>query len=569
MDGQPEIVIDVENHDVWSNGERVELQRKIFDLLVFFVGNPNRLLTKHAILRGVWPDTHVTEGSVKDAVRQLRQALGDDPHDPKFIATERGLGYRFLGGITIADGPDADGRGHETNETARREELHGLPRQDTPRMDRSTWGFVIGVLVVASFGAGLILNSRPDFTPAVAARMPYGLPDTPSIAVMPFEALGDDPKLENMALGLSDDMTTSLARLPQVFVSARGAVIAETLQDLPPNDLAERFGVRYILRGSLKGAPDAYRLSVRLIDTVEGRYVWTRQFDLTEADLFAARDEIVLETLVDMSVVLDEGQRDRRTQDTVNLESWLASNEAYREFLKFRPETNLRARTLFQKALDTDDKRAIPHAGLAFTYFQEAWRGWTEDRETAIALGFRHAEAAIALDPNQPLAHQALGSLLIARGEVEKGIAARRKAVELAPNDFTAIGGLATFLPAFGAEAEAVTLFHRAVRLNPNPPAWVPLWYGHALHVNGDVDAAVDWLRKAAIEDPEAAHVQARLALALVDQGSVDAALMAAKRAVDLDPNMSAARIATIFPFSDERRSAWFADLLNRSGLPR
>jgi tetratricopeptide (TPR) repeat protein len=140
--------------------------------------------------------------------------------------------------------------------------------------------------------------------------------------------------------------------------------------------------------------------------------------------------------------------------------------------------------------------------------------------------------------------------------------------VELAPNDFAAIGGLATVLPAYGFEDEAVSLFNRAIRLNPTPPAWVPLWYGHALHANGQIDEAVTWLQKAALANPDAAHVQARLAIALIDQGQMDAARDAVERALELDPNFAAGMLARLFPFASKEKSAWFEDLLVRSGLP-
>jgi adenylate cyclase len=561
-----ELVIDLAEHQVTRGGELIALQRKIFDLLVFFAENQGRLLTKNQILRGVWPETNVTDGSVKDSVKQLRSALGDDPSNPRFIVTERGVGYRFICPVALRDASASPVAPSDPDPAP---DPLTPPQNVGSSLPKPLLWIGAGIAALAIIVSTVLYRAAgSDLVPAMEANMPYGLPSTPSIAILPFKALSDDREIEIIARGLADDMTISLARLPQLVVSARLAASDDSLKDLPPHEIAERVGVEYLLQGTVQGTSEALRISAGLIDAVAGRIVWSRQFDVAGSILFGTRDKIVLDTLVAMSITLDEGQRDRATTDTTNLQSWIASNEAYLEYLVFQPANNARARTLWQRALELDDRRAVPHAGIAFTYFQEAWRGWTANREAALTTALKHARIAVERDPNQALGYQALGSVLIAQGHVNDGIAAKRKAVELAPNDFAAIGGLATFLPAYGFETEAVSLFHRAVRLNPDPPAWVALWFGHALHADGQVDEAVEWLTKAATVAPKTAHVHARLAAALADQGRLDEARSSVETALELDPNLSAARISQLFVFASEGKSRWFSELLHAAGLP-
>ncbi|MCH5374028.1 MAG: winged helix-turn-helix domain-containing protein, partial [Planctomycetes bacterium] len=108
MATKPEFVVELRNERLWREGELVPTKKKVFDLLRLFVSNEDLLLTKQAILDAVWPGTHVSDASIKDCVKNLRIALGDDADDPRFIETVRGRGYRYLGGIAVSDYVDRD-----------------------------------------------------------------------------------------------------------------------------------------------------------------------------------------------------------------------------------------------------------------------------------------------------------------------------------------------------------------------------------------------------------------------------------------------------------------------------
>jgi DNA-binding winged helix-turn-helix (wHTH) protein len=88
-------------------GEPVPLQRRVFDLIVYLVEHPDRLVTKKELLERVWDGVAVSDASLSQAVKQARRALEDDADDPSFIATVRGRGYRFVGALTRLDTPPA------------------------------------------------------------------------------------------------------------------------------------------------------------------------------------------------------------------------------------------------------------------------------------------------------------------------------------------------------------------------------------------------------------------------------------------------------------------------------
>jgi DNA-binding winged helix-turn-helix (wHTH) protein len=99
----PALFLDVDDERLWRHRQEIPLTPKTFALLRYLVENRNRLVTKQALLEGVWPGIYVVESEVKHYVGELRKALGDDPKAPQFIETIRGRGYRFIGEITVRD----------------------------------------------------------------------------------------------------------------------------------------------------------------------------------------------------------------------------------------------------------------------------------------------------------------------------------------------------------------------------------------------------------------------------------------------------------------------------------
>ena len=97
------LMLDVGDERLWRDGQAIPLTPKTFALLRYLVERRNRLVTKQALLKGVWAGTYVVESEVKHYVAELRKALCDDPKAPQFIETIRGRGYRFIGEIAVKD----------------------------------------------------------------------------------------------------------------------------------------------------------------------------------------------------------------------------------------------------------------------------------------------------------------------------------------------------------------------------------------------------------------------------------------------------------------------------------
>jgi TolB-like protein/class 3 adenylate cyclase/Flp pilus assembly protein TadD len=431
----------------------------------------------------------------------------------------------------------------------------------------------VAIIAVALVAAGAILfyhRSKPDFQPASVERMAYSLPDMPSIAVLPFDNFSDDEKLGFFASGLTEDLTTALSKVPELFVISRNSTA--TYKGKPTNvkQVAEEQGVQYVLGGSVQRAGDQLRITTQLIDALNGRHLRAERFNRSEKDIFALQDEIVKRVVVELQVKLTEGDRARiASRGTDNLEAWLLRYEAAAEFYKFTREGMVRARELYEAAHRADPDWSRPVAALASVDWYEAKRGWSASKADPIRSGLALAQRSIEMDPKDPLGYHALGNLYALNGQGERAIELRRKAVELAPNDFNAVAGLATRLKDFGGEQEAVQLFEHAMRLSPKHPWWVLHGYGVALHLVGRKKEAVVSLRKAISHKPKTDLPYAFLAAVYADMGRMEEAKQAAREVTRLNPTFSANRFMKSHTLHDAARDARFVELLRRAGLPQ
>lgn len=437
---------------------------------------------------------------------------------------------------------------------------------------RNRWALAVVVVVLIALGGGFLWwqQWKPEFTPASIEEMAYPLPDKPSIAVLPFNNYSDDPKLDFFASGLTEDLTTSLAKAPDVFVISRNS--AETYKGTPVKvkQVAEELGVQYVLEGSVQKSGEKLRINAQLVDALKGRHLWGDRFDRPASNIFELQDEIVKRVFVEMQVELTEGEHARvAARGTNNLEAWLLRVEAYVKYFVFKREENFRSRELYQAASDADPNWGRPLAGVAFTHWMDARKGWSASREESIRLGMEFAERAIAMDPNEPLGYMSLGNLFILKGNVTRGIELRRKAIELAPNNFVPLAGLAMRLKDIGDEQEAIELFERAVRLSPIHPWWVPRGYGTALHLVGRKEEAVEWLEKAKSLNSKHVSVHVRLAAIYADLDRMDDAKAAVDEALRLKPGLTIGKFQKLgYFFQDPERNDWYKDLLMRAGLP-
>jgi TolB-like protein len=146
---------------------------------------------------------------------------------------------------------------------------------------------------------------------ASVEKMAFPLPDKPSIAVLPFDNLSEDPKQEYFSDGLTEEIISALSSVPKLFVIARNSTFTYKGKPVRVQQVAEELGVRYVLEGSVRKAGDKIRVTAQLIDALSGKHLWAKRYERNLSDIFAVQDEITKEIIMAMQVKLTEGEQVR------------------------------------------------------------------------------------------------------------------------------------------------------------------------------------------------------------------------------------------------------------------
>ena len=137
--------------------------------------------------------------------------------------------------------------------------------------------------------------------------MAFPLPDKPSIAVLPFVNMSEDPKQEYFSDGMTEDLITDLSKISGLFVIARNSTFTYKGKVVKVKQVAEELGVRYVLEGSVRRAGDEIRINAQLIDALSGHHLWAERYDRELKDIFFLQDEITIKILNGVRVKLTMG----------------------------------------------------------------------------------------------------------------------------------------------------------------------------------------------------------------------------------------------------------------------
>jgi TolB-like protein/class 3 adenylate cyclase len=165
------------------------------------------------------------------------------------------------------------------------------------------------VVLIAASGASVIWQPwAPDVEPASMERMAFPLPDKPSIAVLPFTNMSDNPGQEYFADGMTEDLITDLSKVSGLFVIARNSSFGYKGKSPKVRQVAEDLGVRYVLEGSVRRVGDEVRINAQLIDATTGGHLWAERYDGSLADIFALQDKVLREIVGALALNLTENE---------------------------------------------------------------------------------------------------------------------------------------------------------------------------------------------------------------------------------------------------------------------
>ncbi|MDP6516853.1 MAG: adenylate/guanylate cyclase domain-containing protein, partial [Alphaproteobacteria bacterium] len=355
---------------------------------------------------------------------------------------------------------------------------------------------VVITLLIAGGGIGLWLKPwAPAHDSTFAGGTPPPLPDKPSIAVLPFANVSNDPDQEYFADGMTDDLITDLSKVSGLFVIARNSVFTYKGRAVKTQEVARDLGVRYVLEGSVRRAGDRVRVNAQLIDAATGHHLWAERYDRDYTNVFAVQDEVVGRIVSVLSVKLTSAEQTQLTRlPTENLKAYDNYLRAEQHYYSGDPTRLRKSLLAYEAAVALDPEFAGAYAGYARAMV-DVWR-FNYLHIMPIAVARKRAKdaasKALALNADIPTAHSVLALIRMVEGEHASAIESARRAVYLDPNNSDAYVNLTVVLGYAGQHTEALEAITTALRLNPKPPRYLQSYHGWSLFMNRQYIRAIE-----------------------------------------------------------------------------
>ena len=520
-------VLDLDRRELARGAEPVAIGPQVFDLLLYLVQNPERVVSKDDLLRAVWDGRIVSESTLTSHINAARKAIGDSGLEQRLIRTISRKGYRFVGEVSAK--PSAQGPRPSPAEPGRASEPRALL-----------------------------------------------LPDKPSIAVLPFLNLSADPEQEYFADGVVEDIIGALSRIGWLFVIARNSSFTYKGRAVDVKQVGRELGVRYVLEGSVRKAANRVRITGQLIDATSGANLWAERFERMLDDIFDLQDEVagsVVGTIASQLERAEIGRAKRKPTESLDAyDYYLRGLPGFHHGTKEGVEAAL---PLFYRAIELDPDFASAHALAAACHFWSKFNGWSSDRSRTVAEGARLARRAVELGRDDAVA-LARGGHALANfvGDIDGGMALIDRALALNPN-FAAGWFLSSFVRIMGGGGaggpdDGVERLARAMRLSPLDSEMYRMEGGAALaHLYARrFDAAALWAERALRGLPDFLIATSVLAASHALAGRSDEARAALRRLRRLDPALRLANLDDWLTFHSPDHLATFAQGLRLAGLP-
>jgi adenylate cyclase len=314
--------------------------------------------------------------------------------------------------------------------------------------------------------------SRKPLEVASKEKMAFPLPDKPSVAVLPFVNMSEDPKQEYFADGISEDLITDLSKIPDLLVISRLSSFIYKGKNIKVQQIAEGLGVRYVLEGSVRKAENRVRINAQLIDGASGHHLWADRYDGDMNDVFALQDKITKKIAASLAVKLtQDDQHHLRQKGTNNIEAYEAylKGSAIADSLRYDPEKFAESLPWFEKAIELDPDYNRAYAALAETYIFGSEFGIQDKLGISTRLARMRGINYLRMAMKNPteIAYRIAARLYTSQGQHEKALAHGMGAIALSPNAYRSNSFMALTMIYAGRPDEGIPFCERMRRADP------------------------------------------------------------------------------------------------------
>ena len=517
--------LDCDRFELYRDGRSLKLERKPMELLILLAGRNSNLVTRAEIAERLWSrEVFVdTEHGINTAIRKIRQVLGDDSEQPRFLLTVTGKGYRFIGTIAEVRQPLAEEKSRPSPGRANDLDVGPVATafQPGPFTAQSSSDASVEIQVETPEGKKAPYSRNSRFTAwlgglvAIAAlaffvaihpsarvwknRLDDRLVKRPatsnikSLAVLPLDNLSGDPGQEYFADGMTDEIITMLAKNSTLRIVSRTSVMQYKRVHRPLPEIARELGVDGILEGSISRSGDKVHMTIQLIQAPSDTHVWAESYDRNTNDAISLPREAA-QTIA------------KKLNSTVlqSLPPRYVRPEAHDAYLRGRyiwfAGSNEEAGKYFKKATELQPDYALGWSGLSVYYGAGAIEAVLNPRDS-LPQEEAAAVKAVELDDSLPDAHLALGAAIFLNQwdwvRADREIA---RAIELNPSFAEAYHLRSKIFSALHRNEEAIEAEKKSTELDPFAR---PFAMGLAYFSVRQYDAAVDDLRMKLENSPQ------------------------------------------------------------------
>ncbi|UCC13389.1 MAG: adenylate/guanylate cyclase domain-containing protein [Gammaproteobacteria bacterium] len=320
-----------------------------------------------------------------------------------------------------------------------------------------------------------------------------------AIAVLPFRNLSNDPSQEYFADGLVEDLITSLAGLRIYPVISRNSSFTYKSKTVDAREAGKELGAHYIVTGSVRKAGERLRVNAELVDSHDGRQLWSGRYDRQISDFFDVQDEITAAIAGAVGPALSQSEMlhaIRRAPQ--NLDAWDCIHRGMWHLFRYTKQGVAKARAWGMRALELQPTSATAYCLIAFSRMYEVIYQWTESRDEPLREAMEAAEQAVAADKDDPMALTALGFACSLAGFRDRAVAVLERAVQANPSSALAFWSLGATLATAGRADEAIPMVEKAIRLSPQDPLMNEFLFtiGSAHFLAGRYEEAIEFAQR-------------------------------------------------------------------------
>ena len=525
-----EFEIDLNQQELRRLGEAVHIEPQVFDLIVHLVRNHDRIVSKDELIETIWNGRIISEAALSSRINGARRALGDNGTDQVFIRTLHKRGFRFVGDIQTISAPEAEAE----------------PARFVPDGAATPGAAPVRVSVAAEV-------SRLD--DIVSETVKAEASARPSIAVLPFGNMSDDPENDYFSYGLTEDIIRLLARNRWLSVISRHSTIAFQGRVVDMREVGEQLGVRYVVVGSVRKSRDTVRITAELVRAADGKQLWSDKYDLQLEYIFDIQEEMARQIAATIEPELSKVEQQLAARKAPeSLDAWDCYQRGLWNLWRFNTPGFDLAEAYFQRAIAADPNFAPGHGALSYVNLQRAFIDEPKDRPARLEKALRQGRHAVALDELDCFCHCALGRVLCVTHQNDEALAALDVSLELNPSFAQAYFAQGFNLLWYGREIEAETLIDRATMLSPRDSHissfhHVRSWAHFSL---GEYDIAAEFARRATRQPNVTYQAFATLAASLGHLGDRVQAEAVAVELLQRRPNYSTETARQLFFFCND-----------------